>query len=74
MSKAEIKEKYRIYFNDCKSYIRFLPILNKLNIPQSNFSNFLNGKNKNAMTVKRLKCIRKEIIKMSKDVIESRIL
>lgn len=59
--KSDLKE----YFIKCKPYIRFLPILKKLNIQQSNFSQFISGSNNNAISTEKLGKIKHEIIKLT---------
>ena len=39
------KADFRALFLDMKKYIKFNPFLIELNIPQDNFSHFLNGFN-----------------------------
>lgn len=67
--KQELKE----YLNKCKPYIRFLPILKKLNIQQSNFSQFMVGKNEYAISEKKLRRIKSEIIEITHGIAINKI-
>lgn len=47
------KDDFRSLFLDMKKYIKFNPFLIELNIPQANFSHFLNGFN-HSMSIENL--------------------
>ena len=52
------KDEYRDYFLRWKKYVRYAPILDELNIPRSNFSQFINQTNQNALSLQKLEAIR----------------
>lgn len=54
------KEQYREYFKKLQKYIKFTPIMEKLGIPRTNFSTFMNG-NDSVLSIERLEVIKKAV-------------
>lgn len=48
------KLRYQAFFSKCKKIIKFAPFLEELNIPKSNFSQFLNSSNLSAVSLTKL--------------------
>lgn len=64
------KDDYRVYFLYWKKYVRFAPILDELEIPRSNFSQFLRGSNSYALSPEKLEMIRNRMGQIFTDIQE----
>ena len=57
------KQQYRDYFRKLQKYIKFTPIMERLDIPRTLFSSFMNGEDK-TMSIERLSIIKNEVDKL----------
>ena len=64
------KEKYRDYFLKMKKYVKYAPILEEVNVPATNFSQFLTKSNSYALSIKKLKLIKDRIDEIFSEGIE----
>ena len=55
------KDKYRGYFIKMKKYVKYAPILEEINVPSSNFSQFLTQSNNYALSLKKLQMIKQRM-------------
>lgn len=60
------KQQYREYFKKLQKYIKFTPIMEKLDIPRTLFSSFMNGEDK-TMSTERLAIIKNEVETLMKN-------
>lgn len=64
------KEKYIQYFQGCKKYIKFNAILEECSIKESNFSQFINKINYDAISIEKLDIIKSHTINVINELIK----
>lgn len=70
MLAEQVKDKYRLYFANVKSYVKMSILLEELGINNGNFSAFMNGNNAR-MSIENLTTLEKYTINKLKIILQN---